>query len=104
MKRIGSFLSDHQAKRDDFWDPIKFILGLMRMETVFLSLGGEIRRDPRSAFSQSEFWGLALTDSGRRDLSTALFISRPTIHAGQRFRFFGELNTSSLEDGRTGGP
>jgi alginate export protein len=25
------------------------------------------------------------------------------FHAGQRFRFFGELN-SSLEDGRTGGP
>ena len=92
-----SLLSD-PAKRDDFWDPIKFT---PRNEdrNVFLSLGGEIR-ETYERFHKPNF-GLSPDDPDGYLLQRYLF--HVDFHAGQRFRFFGELN-SSLEDGRTGGP
>jgi hypothetical protein len=92
-----SFLSD-PAKRDDFWDPIKFI-PLNEDRNVFLSLGAEIR-ETFERFHNTNF-GLSPDDQGGYLLQRYLF--HVDLHAGQRFRFFGELN-SSLEDGRTGGP
>ena len=92
-----SFLSD-PAKRNDFWDPIKFI-PLNEDRNVFLSLGGEIR-DTYERFHNTNF-GLSHEDPDGYLLQRYLF--HVDFHAGQRFRFFGELN-SSLEDGRTGGP
>src|SRR6201987_6331321 len=92
-----SFLSD-PAKRDDFWDRIKFI-PLNEDRNVFLSLGGEIR-ETYERFHNTNF-GLSPDDPDVYLLQRYLF--HVDFHAGQRFRFFGELN-SSLEDGRTGGP
>jgi hypothetical protein len=92
-----SFLSD-PAKRDDSWDPIKFI-PLNEDRNVFLSLGGEIR-ETYERFHNTNF-GLSPDDPDGYLLQRYLF--HVDFHAGQRFRFFGELN-SSLEDGRTGGP
>jgi hypothetical protein len=92
-----SLLSD-PAKRDDFWDPIKFI-PLNENRNVFLSLGGEIR-ETYERFHNTNF-GLSPDDPDGYLLQRYLF--HVDFHAGQRFRFFGELN-SSLEDGRTGGP
>jgi len=92
-----SFLSD-PAKRDDSWDPIKFI-PLNEDRNIFLSLGGEIR-ETYERFHNTNF-GLSPDDPDGYLLQRYLF--HVDFHAGQRFRFFGELN-SSLEDGRTGGP
>jgi len=92
-----SLLSD-PAKRDDSWDPIKFI-PLNEDRSVFLSLGGEIR-ETYERFHNTNF-GLSSDDRDGYLLQRYLF--HVDFHAGQRFRFFGELN-SSLEDGRTGGP
>jgi len=92
-----SLLSD-PAKRDDSWDPIKFI-PLNEDRNVFLSLGGEMR-ETYERFHNTNF-GLSPDDPDGYLLQRYLF--HVDFHAGQRFRFFGELN-SSLEDGRTGGP
>ena len=92
-----SLLSD-PAKRGDFWDPIKFI-PLNDDRNVFLSLGGEVR-ETYERFHNTNF-GLSPDDQGGYLLQRYLF--HVDLHAGQRFRFFGELN-SSLEEGRTGGP
>ena len=92
-----SFLSD-PAKRDDFWDRIKFI-PLNEDRNIFLSLGGEIR-ETYERFHNTNF-GLSPDDQDGYLLQRYLF--HVDFHAGERFRFFGELN-SSLEDGRTGGP
>src|SRR4029077_18991263 len=92
-----SFLSD-PAKRDDFWDPIKFI-PLNKDRDIFLSLGGEIR-ETYERFHNTNF-GLSPDDPDGYLLQRNLF--HVDLHTGERFRFFGELN-SSLEEGRTGGP
>ena len=92
-----SFLS-HPAKRNDFWEPIKFV-PLTEDKNVFLSLGGEIR-ETYERFHNTNF-GLSPDDPDGYLLQRYLF--HVDFHAGRRFRFFGELN-SSLEDGRTGGP
>jgi hypothetical protein len=92
-----SLLSD-PAKRGDFWDPIKFI-PLNEDRNAFLSLGGEVR-ETYERFHNTNF-GLSPDDPDGYLLQRYLF--HVDFHAGQRFRFFGELN-SSLEDGRTGGP
>jgi alginate export protein len=92
-----SVLSD-PSQHNDFWDPIKFI-PLSHDGAVFLSLGGEIR-ETYERFHNTSF-GLSPDDPGGYLLQRYLF--HVDIHAGQRFRFFGELS-SSLEDGRTGGP
>src|ERR1700758_5562050 len=92
-----SFLSD-PAKRDDSWDPIKFI-PLNEDRNVFLSLGGEIR-ETYERFHNTNF-GLTPDDPDGYLLQRYLF--HIDFRAKQRFRFFGEL-ASSLEDWRTGGP
>ena len=92
-----SLLSD-PAKCDDSWDPVKFI-PLHEDGNVFLSLGGEIR-ETYERFHNTNF-GLSPDDPDGYLLQRYLF--HVDFHAGQRFRFFAELN-SSLEDGRTGGP
>ena len=92
-----SFLSD-PAKRNDFWEPIKFV-PLTEDKNVFLSLGGEIR-ETYERFHNTNF-GLSPDDPDGYLLQRYLF--HVDFHAGRRFRVFGELN-SSLEDGRTGGP
>jgi len=86
------------SKHNDFLDTIKFI-PLSDDGTVFLSLGGDIR-ETYERFHNTNF-GLSPEDSDGYLLQRYLF--HADIHAGQRFRFFGELS-SSLEDGRTGGP
>jgi hypothetical protein len=92
-----TFLSD-PAKRDDFWDPIKFI-PLSEDRNVYLSLSAEIR-ETYERFRNTNF-GLSPDDPDGYLLQRYLF--HVDVHAGQRFRFFAELN-SSLEEGRTGGP
>jgi hypothetical protein len=92
-----SLLAD-PARRDDYWDRIKFI-PLNEDRNVFLSLGGEIR-ETYERFHNTNF-GLGPDDPDGYLLQRYLF--HVDFHAGQRFRFFGELN-SSLEDVRTGGP
>ena len=82
-----SLLSD-PAKRDDFWDPIKFI-PLNEDRNVFLSLGGEIR-ETYERFHNTNF-GLSPDDPDGYLLQRYLF--HVDFHAGQRFRFFGELNS-----------
>jgi hypothetical protein len=91
------FLSD-PARRDDFWDQIKFI-PLNKDGNVVLSLGGEIR-ETYERFHNTNF-GLGPDDPDGYLLQRYLF--HVDLRAGERFRFFGELN-SSLEDERTGGP
>src|SRR5215471_1601443 len=86
------------SKHNDFLDTIKFI-PLSDDGTVFLSLGGDIR-ETYERFHNTNF-GLSPEDSDGYLLQRYLF--HADIHAGQRFRFFAELS-SSLEDGRTGGP
>jgi hypothetical protein len=83
-----SFLSD-PAKRDDFWDPIKFI-PLNQDGNVVLSLGGEIR-ETYERFHNTNF-GLGPDDQDGYLLQRYLF--HVDFHAGQRFRFFGELSSS----------
>ena len=92
-----SFLSD-PSKHNDWWDPIKFI-PLSKDGSVFLSLGGEIR-ETYERFHNTNF-GLSAQDPDGYFLQRYLF--HTDLHAGRRFRFFGELS-SSLENGRTGGP
>jgi hypothetical protein len=91
------FLFD-PAKRDDFWDPIKFI-PLSEDRNVFLSFGGEIR-ETYERFHNTNF-GLSPDDPDGYLLQR--YLLHVDLHAGQRFRFFGELD-SSLENGRIGGP
>jgi len=92
-----SFLSD-PSKHNDFWDTIKFV-PLSKDGKDFLSLGGEIR-ETYERFHNTNF-GLSPQDPDGYLLQRYLF--HVDLHAGPRFRFFGELN-SSLENGRTGGP
>src|SRR5215472_5463366 len=92
-----SFLSD-PSKHNDWWDPIKFI-PLSKDGSVFLSLGGEIR-ETYERFHNTNF-GLTAQDPDGYMLQRYLF--HTDLHGGRRFRFFGELS-SSLENGRTGGP
>jgi hypothetical protein len=92
-----SFLSN-PSKHTDFWDSIKFI-PLTKNDFAFLSLGGEIR-EVYERFDNTSF-GLSPDDPGGYWLQRALF--HVDLHAGQRFRFFGELS-SGVEEGRTGGP
>jgi hypothetical protein len=79
-------------------DAIKFI-PLSDDGDVFLSLGGEIR-ETYERFHNTNF-GLSPDDPDGYLLQRYLF--HVDLQAGQRFRFFAELS-SSLEDGRTGGP
>jgi hypothetical protein len=72
---------------------------LIEDRNIFLSLGGEIR-ETYERFHNTNF-GLSHDDPNGYLLQRHLF--HVGFHAGQRFRFSGELN-SSLEDGRTGGP
>jgi len=90
-------LKDHSLHNDVF-DAIKFI-PLSDDGKVFISLGGEIR-ETYERFHNTNF-GLSPDDPDGYLLQRYLF--HADIHAGQRFRFFAELS-SSLEDGRTGGP
>ena len=92
-----SFLSDPSA-RNDYWDRLKFI-PLTDDEASFLSLGGEIR-ETYERFHNTNF-GLTAQDPGGYLLQH--YLLHVDLHGGSRFRFFGELS-SSLEDGRTGGP
>jgi Alginate export len=92
-----SFLSD-ASKRDDFFDPIKFI-PLSSDRKVFLSLGGEIR-ETYERFHNTNF-GLSPQDPDGYLLQR--YLIHVDLHVAERFRFFAELN-SSLENGRTGGP
>lgn len=92
-----SFLKDH-SMHSDIFDAIKFI-PLSDDGKIFLSLGGEIR-ETYERFQNTNF-GLSPNDPDGYLLQRYLF--HADLHAGQRFRFFGEVS-SSLEDGRTGGP
>ncbi len=92
-----SFLSD-ASKHNDFWDPIKFV-PFTQDDSVFVSFGGELR-ETYERFHNTNF-GLSPDDSDGYWLQRSLF--HVDLHAGKRFRFFGELS-SSLEEGRTGGP
>jgi hypothetical protein len=88
------FLSD-PAKRDDFWDPIKYIpLG---SSGSYVSLGGEVRE----AFEQvgNDNWG-------KQKYTNTFFLQRYMFHSdwhlGDWFRVFVQLK-SGLEDFRAGG-
>jgi len=72
---------------------------LMRIETSSCRSAGGIR-ETYERFHNTNF-GLSPDDPDGYLLQRYLF--HVDLHAGERFRFFGELN-SSLEDGRTGGP
>jgi hypothetical protein len=92
-----SFLSD-PSKRADFWDAVKFI-PLAPAGDVFLSFGGEVR-ETYERFHNTNF-ALSPDDPDGYWLQRCPF--HLDVHAGRRLRFFGELS-SSLENGRTGGP
>jgi hypothetical protein len=92
-----SFLRD-PSTRNDCWDRLKFI-PLTGDGEFYLSWGGEIR-ETYERFRNTNF-GLATQDLEGYLLQH--YLLHVDIHAGSRFRFFGELS-SSLEDGRTGGP
>jgi hypothetical protein len=91
-----SFLAD-ASKRDDVWDPVKFI-PLSGDGRTFLSFGGELR-ETYERFHNTDF-GLSPQDPDGYLLQRYLF--HVDFHSGSRFRFFGELS-SSLGNGRTGG-
>lgn len=92
-----TFLSKSSAEKDS-WDPLKFI-PLSDDKSAFVSLGGEIR-ETYERFHNTNF-GLSLQDSNGYLLQR--YLLHADFHGGPRFRFFGELS-SSLENGRTGGP
>lgn len=91
------YLAD-PSQRNDLWDRLKFI-PLAQDDTVFLSLGGEVR-ETYERFHNPNF-GLAPQDLDGYSLQR--YLIHADFHGGERFRFFGEL-ASSLEYGRTGGP
>ena len=92
-----SFLSD-ASKSNDLWDSLKFI-PFSDDKALFLSFGGEMR-ETYERFHNTNF-GLSPQDPNGYLLQRYLF--HADIHAGSRFRFFGELS-SSIENWRTGGP
>lgn len=92
-----TYLSD-PYRRNDFWDPLKFI-PLSKDDAVFLSLGAEAR-ETYERFHNANF-GLSPQDPDGYLLQR--FLLHADFHGGPHLRFFGELS-SSLENGRTGGP
>lgn len=101
--RLPTFDEDWSALRDndthnDFWDAIKFI-PVSNDGSSYLSFGGEIR-ETYERFHNTNF-GLSPQDPDGYLLQR--YLLHADLHAGSRFRFFGELS-SSLENGRTGGP
>lgn len=86
------------AAHDDFWDAVKFIPVSVDASS-YLSFGGEIR-ETYERFHNTNF-GLSVQAPDGYLLQR--YLLHGDLHAGSRFRFFGELS-SSLENGRTGGP
>jgi hypothetical protein len=86
------------SKHNDFWDPVKFV-PFSGDGRWYLSAGGEVR-ETYERFHNTNF-GLSPEDPDGYLLQR--YLLHVDFHAGPRFRFFGELS-SSLEDGRTGGP
>ena len=92
-----SYLSD-PAKSNDLWDSLKFI-PLSDSKASYLSFGGEVR-ETYERFHNTNF-GLSPQDPNGYLLQR--YLLHADLHAGSRFRFFGELS-SSIENWRTGGP
>ena len=90
-----SYLHD-PSMRSDLLDPLKFI-PLNPTESVFLSMGGEIRE--RYEYFSTTLWGQGPEDG--------YLLQRYMLHAdlqmGGTLRFFSQLK-SGIESGRTGGP
>jgi len=92
-----SFLADPD-KRQDFWDPIKYIRLRPGRNDWFLSMGGEVR----------EVWEQIGNDNwGQQPFMNAYFNERYTlyfdVHYGKHVRSFVELK-SGLNSYRIGGP
>jgi hypothetical protein len=92
-----SYLRD-PARRDDFWDPIKYI-PLDRTGHSYLSFGGEARL--RYELYDNYRWDPDAPDQNGFLLERYLLHS--DLHLGPSFRLFGQLQ-SSLENWREGGP
>src|ERR1700735_4055367 len=92
-----SFLAD-PAKRQDFWDPIKYIRLRQGRNDWFLSIGGEAR----------EVWEQIGNDNwGQQPFMNGYFNERymlfSDVHYGQHVRSFVELK-SGINSFRIGGP
>ena len=89
-----SFLKD-STRRDDFWDPIKYIS--LRSDDWYVTIGGEVRE----AFEQvdNDNWGL-------QPYANAFFLERYMLHSdwhfGKHYRAFVQFK-SGLESFRQGG-
>ena len=91
--------SGETGYRRDFLDRLKFIpLRRGENEDFYLSFGVATR--DRGEYNSNPNW--SDKPSGNAYLLQRYFVHLD-LHAGERFRFFGEL-ASSLEDGRNGGP
>ena len=86
------------AKRDDFWDPIKYI-PLNSAGDSYLSFGGEARE--RYELYYHDRWNPNSPDDDGFFLQR--YLLHADLHLGPSLRVFGQFQ-SSLQDGRRGGP
>lgn len=90
------YLAD-QARRTDFWDPIKYV-PFNEGGSWYLSLGGEARE--RYEYFNRPNWGQDPQDHG---YFLQRYFLHGDLHMGEHVRLFTQLQ-SSMEDGRKGGP
>jgi hypothetical protein len=91
-----SLLAD-PAKRNDFWDPIKYIL-LRNVHDWYMSIGGEAREVWEQIGNDN--WGLSPIMNGYLNQRYMLYFD---VHYGQHLRTFIEFK-SGLNSFRAGGP
>jgi hypothetical protein len=85
-------------RRDDFFDPIKYIPFDLNGDT-YLSFGGEIR-ERWEYYSQPP---LGAGPAGANEYSLQRYMLHADLHMGETFRLFAQFQ-SGLEYGRNGGP
>jgi hypothetical protein len=95
-----SYLKDN-ARRTDFWDPIKYV-PLRGREDWYLSVGGEVRERFEFFHNLDEGGAPANSQGNNADLLQR-YLLHADLHVGPSFRFFGQFVTG-LEEGRIGGP
>src|SRR5258705_10454137 len=93
----SSFLAD-PAKRQEFWDPIKYIRLRSRRNDWFLSMGGEARETWEQIGNDN--WGQQPFMNGYFNERYMLYFD---VHYGKHVRSFVEFK-SGLNSYRIGGP
>ena len=91
-----SFLAD-PAKRQDFWDPVKYV-PLRSRDDWYMSIGGEVRETWEQIGNDN--WGLSPIMNGYLNERYMLYFD---VHYGKHVRTFVELK-SGLNSFRAGGP